>query len=199
MLSRTSLVFAVAAVLSGWTPGAASAQIMGGVKLTTTAKPRSDAGKISDAMRGGPLFVTAHATVLDWPASPGGEFRVLRAGTNGWSCLSGLPMDSHDEPGCFDPVYLQFVKDGLAGHTSSIQTVGISYMYQGKFVPNKSHRIPGREFHVGPHIMMVVPHKDQEELAAISRDGSNGQAYTNQTSKDADRYLVIPIREWPRQ
>ena len=199
MVSQRSILVAITAMVVGWMPSVAPAQTMGGVKLTTTGKPNTDSGKIADAMRGGPPFVTAHATVLDWPTSPGGAFRVLRAGSNGWSCLSGLPMDSHDEPGCFDPVYLKFVEDGLAGRPSSIETVGISYMYQGKFVPNKSHQTPGREFHVGPHIMVVVPHKDQAELAAISRDGSNGQAYTNQVSNDADRYLVIPIREWPRK
>src|SRR5258705_1688591 len=31
-----------------------------------------------------PKFVTQNATVLDWPTSPGGEYRVLRAGNNGW-------------------------------------------------------------------------------------------------------------------
>src|ERR1700751_3469686 len=50
---------------------------------------KSDAEKIASAMRAGPKFVTQNATVLDWPTSPGGDFRVLRDGTSGWTCVSG--------------------------------------------------------------------------------------------------------------
>ena len=40
-------------------------------------------------MQAGPKCVVLNATVLEWPTSPGGEYRVLRAGTNGWTCLPG--------------------------------------------------------------------------------------------------------------
>src|SRR5258705_4102160 len=42
--------------------------------------PATDAQKIADALRAGPAFITKDATVLDWPSSPSGEFRVLRTG-----------------------------------------------------------------------------------------------------------------------
>src|ERR1700747_1024957 len=71
---------------------------------------RSDAEKTASAMQAGPKFVTQNATVLDWPSSPGGEFRVLRAGTSAWTCLPGMPQGTHDEPGCFDQVFLKFIK-----------------------------------------------------------------------------------------
>jgi hypothetical protein len=94
--------------------------------------------------------------VLDYPTSPSGEFRVLRAGSNGWTRLPGLPEATRDEPGCFDQVFLQFVKDSIAGHTPNLGSVGISYRYGGFWVPNKSHAMgSGNEFHVGPHIMII--------------------------------------------
>jgi hypothetical protein len=80
-------------------------------------KSKSDAEKIASALEAGPEFVTRKANVLDYPTSPGGEFRVLRAGTNGWTCLPGLPEGAHDEPGCFDQVFLQFIKDSLASRS----------------------------------------------------------------------------------
>ena len=96
---------------------------------------------------------------------PGGEYRVLRRGTNQWSCLPGVPGYSHDQPGCFDPVF--------AGHEPHIHSVGIAYMYVGAWVPNKSGNGSGSdEFHVGPHIMIVSPHENQKELQPISREGS---------------------------
>ena len=162
--------------------------------------PRTNDEKIADALRGGPPFVTEHATILDYPSTPGGEFTVLRKGTNQWTCLPGNPADAHNEPGCFDPVYLKFVQDSMAKRPSTIQTIGISYMYQGKWVPNESGTLTkGQEYHVGPHIMIVLPHDHQADLEMVNRDGSNGQPYTNQMSKDGDRYLVIPVSHWPEQ
>ena len=64
---------------------------------------------------------------------------ILRAGTNDWTCLPGFPDGPHDEPGCFDHVFLQFMKDSMADRTPNVQTPGISYMYGGKWVHNKSH------------------------------------------------------------
>lgn len=66
--------------------------------------PMTDAEKIADALKAGPSFITKDATLLDWPATPGGGYRLLRKGTNEWTCLPGIPGYPHDEPGCFDPV-----------------------------------------------------------------------------------------------
>ena len=54
------------------------------VAQSSDQMPVTDAEKIADAMRGGPAFITKDATLLDWPAKPGGEYRILRkALTNG--------------------------------------------------------------------------------------------------------------------
>jgi hypothetical protein len=158
---------------------------------------KSDAEKIASAMQAGPKFVTQNATVLDWPSSPGGEFRVLRADTSGWTCLPGRPEAAHDEPGCFDRVFLEFMKDSMAGRTPNVQNVGISYMYGGFWVPNKSAMGSGNEFHVGPHIMIIG--LDQKIMQTLNHDGSNGEAYVNHLAGHTELYLVIPIREWQEQ
>jgi hypothetical protein len=141
-------------------------------------KSKSDAEKIASALQPGPKFVTRDATVLDYPTSPSGEFRVLRAGTNGWTCLPGFLGTTHDEPGCFDQVFLQVFKDSMADRTPIVESVGISYMYGGKWVPNKSHTMgSGNEFHVGPHIMTIG--LDQKTMLTLNQDGSNGEPYVN--------------------
>ena len=163
-----------------------------------TAEPRmpvTDAEKIADALRAGPTFVTKDATLLDWPSAAGGEYRVLRKGSNQWTCLPGRADAQHDEPGCFDQVFLQFIKDSTAGHTPTVQSVGISYMYGGFWVPNSSHAMGSdREFHVGPHIMIMGP--DQKMLRTLNQDGSNGEPYVNHLSGRSELFLVIPIRQW---
>jgi hypothetical protein len=164
-------------------------------QMSASHKPKSDVEKIASALQAGPKFVTRNATVLDWPASPSGDFRVLRAGTNAWTCLPGFPHHTHDEPGCFDQVFLRFMKDSIAGRTPNVQSIGISYMYGGFWVPNKSHVMGnGNEFHVGPHIMIIG--LDQKTMQPVNHDGSNGEPYVNNLPGHSELYLVIPIREW---
>jgi hypothetical protein len=103
---------------------------------TTQHLPVTDAEKIADALRAGPSFITDHATILDWPAKKGGEFRVLRKSSSEWTCLPGPPPGAtHDEPGCFDKVFFQWATGGLAGRPQHIERLGVAYMYTGAGFP----------------------------------------------------------------
>jgi hypothetical protein len=160
--------------------------------------PSTDTEKIADALRAGPRFITKDATLLDWPSAPDGEYRVLRRGTNEWTCLPGVQA-TRGEPGCFDPTFMQWMKDSVAGREPHIDRIGISYMYTGAWVPNKStenHGPTTSELHVGPHIMIVSPHQNQQELRALSQDGSNGMPYVTHLPDRTDLFLVIPVRQW---
>ncbi len=140
--------------------------------------PVTDAEKIADALRAGPAFITKDATVLDWPSAPGGEYRLLRRGSNEWTCLPailGYPHDAIDaafkrEPGCYDPVFLRWMQDSLAGRT------------------------PGHEFHVGPHLMVVGP--NQDEFQGFNRDATNGMPYVTHLPNRTELFLVMPVRQW---
>jgi len=140
-------------------------------QTATHDHPASDAEKVADALRAGPTFITKNARILDWPSTPDGEYRVLRRGTTEWTCLPGPAGFSHDEPGCFDRVFLEWLREGLAGRAAHIDRIGIAYMYVGAWVPhqNAPSESPDKYFHVGPHIMVVSP--NQDELEAFTRDG----------------------------
>jgi hypothetical protein len=109
-----------------WASIARSALILLSATLAASAQtappdhPSTDAEKIADALRAGPRFITKDATLLDWPTTPDGEYRVLRQGTNEWTCLPGVPGYPHDEPACFDPTFMQWMKDTLAGRLPHI-------------------------------------------------------------------------------
>ena len=161
---------------------------------TAERMPVTDAEKIADALRAGPPFITETATLLDWPAAPGGEYRVLRKGSNEWTCLPAVPGYPHDEPGCFDPVFLRWMQDNLAGRTPQIDRFGVAYMYFGAWVKAGKGAPAGQEFHVGPHLMLVSPH--QEDFQALNRDGSNGMPYVTHLPNRTELFLVMPIRQW---
>jgi hypothetical protein len=153
--------------------------------------PVTDAEKIADALRAGPPFITKDATVLDWPWAPGAEYRLLRKGSNEWTCLPAIPGYAHDEPGCFDPIFLRWIEDSLAGRTPHIDRIGISYMYFGAWAKSGKG---GEPFRVGPHLMIVSP--NQDDFQGLNRDPSKGMPYVAHLPNHTELYLVMPVRQW---
>jgi hypothetical protein len=164
------------------------AALTAGAQSMTEHLPVTNAEKIADALRAAPNFITDGATIVDSPASKGGEFRVLRKGSTEWTCLPGPP------PG-FDKVFFQWLKDGLAGQPQHAERLGVSYMFMGQWVPGAS----GGVFHVGPHIMVVTPHP--EDLQGFTRGGQNGTYIIHLPGPDqADKwFLVIPVQKADKQ
>jgi hypothetical protein len=156
--------------------------------------PVTDAEKIADALRAGPVFVTKDATLLDWPSTPGGEYRVLRKGSSQWTCLPGDPGFPHDEPACFDHAFLRWIQDSRAGRTPRVDGIGIAYMYVGAWVKAVKGASVDHEFRVGPHLMVVGPHQD--EFKGFNRDGSSGMPYVTHLPNRTELFLVMPIRQW---
>ena len=166
---------------------------VGALAQSSDRLPVSDAEKIADALRGGPAFITKDATVLDWPSAPGGEYRLLRKGPSEWTCLPAIPGYPHDEPGCFDAIFLRWMQDSLAGRTPHIDRIGISYMYLGAWKSAKDGS-SGHEFHVGPHLMVVSP--NQDDFLGFNRDATNGMPYVTHLPNRTELFLVMPVRQW---
>jgi hypothetical protein len=163
-----------------------------GAQSTTEHLPTTDAEKIADALRAAPKFITDGATIADYPATKGGEWRVLHKGTSEWTCLPGPPPGSkHDDPGCFDSVFFQFVKDILAGRPQHVERLGVAYMFTGHTVPGAS----GGQFRVGAHIMLVSPHP--EDLQGFAHNGRLG-TYIIQlpgVEQASQWFLVLPLSQ----
>lgn len=113
---------------------------------------------------------------------------------NEWTCLPAIPGYPHDEPACFDPVCLRWMQDSLAGRTPHIDRIGISYMYVGAWAKSGKGRA---EFHVGPHLMIVSPHR--EGFQGFNLDTSNGMPYVTHLPNRTELFLVMPIRQWDEQ
>lgn len=123
----------------------------------------TDADRIAEALAAAPEEISSQATVLDWPASEGGEFRVLRQGSNGWTCLPDLPGDDNFEPMCNDAHWMSWVKAFASGQEPRVTGVGISYMLSSRWAtsnidPTATAPSADNEWvEGGAHLMMVVP------------------------------------------
>lgn len=159
----------------------------------------SDADKIAEASRSAPRELVANATFLDWPEEPGGDFRVLREGTNGWKCLPDFPGDSNFSPECFDDAWLVFLKAYLEGRPPALERIGLSYMLNTRWAVSNTDRTataptPDNQWHEGgSHLMLAVP--DPALLEGFPTEPTpTGGAYV-MFAGTPYAHLMIPIPE----
>jgi hypothetical protein len=141
-----------------------------------TSSDRPDAWKIENALSAGPKFITDHATVVDWPSAQDNEhkMRVLREGSNGWSCMSeGDGLVDHGDrlvfdhgkprhnPMCADQTMMKWMMAIMAGRKPNIDRIGISYMLQGEGGADVRY--------AGPHVMFALPDSDKDALKDVGR------------------------------
>lgn len=161
---------------------------------------KTDREKIEEALGAGPPGLTARATVLDWPADPGGAFRVLREGANGWTCLPDRPDDARDnfEPMCNDEVWMAWFRSITAGEEPAAEAVGLSYMLNSRWATSNSD--PGASgptadnewVEGGAHMMLIVP--DPALLEHYPDDPSPHSPYV-MWKGTALVHLMIPLED----
>ncbi len=166
-----------------------------------TSSQHSEEWKIRNALSAAPDAIAEKATVQDWPPDftvdhPMG--RVLRQGTNGWTCLPDTPGKPQHDPMCADETMMKWMMATLAGRKPNIDRVGLSYMLLGEAGANQNDISakkppPGKDwYYVGPHVMIVLPDADKDALRDVDQDISNNTAYVT-ALKSSSPLWVIPV------
>ncbi|MBI4544441.1 MAG: hypothetical protein HY703_04535 [Gemmatimonadetes bacterium] len=142
--------------------------------------PASDQDKIANAMSAGPPWLASNASVLDWPASPGGEMKQLRAGSNGWTCLPESGPGKND-PMCLDAEWVGFLRALMSGAKPQVKQAGFGYMLQGdagasNLDPAANTPTPTNQWVKSPaHLMLIVP--DPALLKGLPTTPQKGAPY----------------------
>jgi hypothetical protein len=165
-----------------------------------TSAQQSDEWKIKNALSAAPAAIAEKATVIDWPADlkSGMHGRILRQGSNGWTCMPDVPGKPQHDPMCADETMMKWMMATLAGKRPNIDRVGLSYMLLGEAGADQNDisakRPPqGKDwYYVGPHIMMVLPDADKPALQDINRDISKNEPYVT-ALRSSSPLLVIPV------
>jgi hypothetical protein len=194
-------LFAIASVACGEDLSSATAPLPPG---TFTTSAHSDEWKIANALSAGPATIAQHAAVTDWPANPKdgmSQGRVIRKGTNGWTCMPDIPGRPQHDPMCMDQTMMKWLMATLAGRKPDINRVGLSYMLMGEArqgqgaTPATEPRQVKEWFYVGPHVMVVLPDSARRALLGINQDLSNNLPYISLLSPAdvATPIWVIPV------
>ena len=114
--------------------------------------------KIERAMSAGPPEIARSAKIIDKDSQ--GHTIVLRAGSNGFTCMPGNPNVIGDPPMCADGPSMQWATDFAAHKPKPTNTVpGITYMLAGATQRSDSdpYDKSSPAITVGPHWMIMWP------------------------------------------
>jgi len=104
-----------------------------------------------------------------------------------------VPGYPHDEPGCFDPTFMQWMKDSLAGRLPHIAGSDLVHV-RGAWVPDKSaedQRVNEQRVSCWSAYHDRKPTSESARDASVESDGSNGMPYVTHLPNGIDLFLVI--------
>ena len=161
--------------------------------------------KIRQAMGAAPADIAKGATIMDWPDTPTGQMKQLRAGTNGWTCMPSSPGEfggaSVEDPMCLDKPFMTWADAWMGKKDPQVKAVGVGYMLRGdKGASGTDPFATGptsdnQWIASGPHIMVVVPNVSQ--LEGIPTDPHNGGPWVMwKGTKYA--HIMVPVAAMPK-
>jgi len=150
--------------------------------------------KIESAVSAGPESLSKNATVMDW------DGKVLREGTNGWTCLPNKPDNGGNDPYCVDGAWLNLLNAAKEGKKPTYDKLGIGYMLAGD--APVSNITPGGKKEDGDwvegmkaHLMIIVPERSMYDN--ISTDPNNGGPWV-MWSETPYAHIMVPIDSYPK-
>jgi hypothetical protein len=94
-------------------------------KVGPVAPPTTDAAKIKSALAAAPAAISKDATVMDMPS-----MKVLKKGTNGWTCIPDGPSPGVD-PMCLDKNGMAWADAWMNHKDPPKDKMAIGYMLMG--------------------------------------------------------------------
>jgi hypothetical protein len=120
--------------------------------------------------------LASKATIMDWNA------KVLRKGTNGWTCLPDRDTPGND-PWCVSDAWMNFINAYKNKKNPSYTQVGVAYMLQGdapvsNLDPYASKPTSENDWvtDIGAHIMIIIP--DAKSYDSFPTDWRQGGPWT---------------------
>jgi hypothetical protein len=150
---RTLAWFACSIISTSGFIGAASAQHQ------SMAGSMTDEDIIKSAMTAAPSAVARDATIVD--VSSDGKTRVVRKGTNGFTCLADNPNSPGPDPMCGDQNAMEWAQAWIEKKEPPRNKVGFMYMLSGgtdasNTDPYAQKPEPNNNWvSTGPHVMVV--------------------------------------------
>ena len=155
------------------------------------AAAADDATLIKSAMAAAPLAIAKDATIVN------GEMKVIRQGTNGWTCMPDLPTSPGTDPMCLDKNAMEWAHALMTKTPPPKGKMGIAYMLMGGSDASNTDPFAtkpsadGKWVDTGPH-MMVLNIGDM--FAGYPTSATNTKAPYVMFPGTPYAHLMIPVK-----
>jgi hypothetical protein len=170
--------------------------LIGGIALGAEWKaPKTDAAKIANAMTAAPPSLSRNATVAEMGED--GSMKVLRQGSNTWTCVPDDPNSPGNDPMCLDPNAVEWLHAYMT-KAPPPDKIGLIYMLQGGWdfsnIDPYATKPDGKPTITGPHVMVVG--QGIKSAPGYDRTGNGVNAAVPYVMwKDTPyEHLMIPVR-----
>ena len=157
--------------------------------------PKTDAAKIANAMTAAPPSVSRTATIAEM--SEDGSMKVLRKGSNDWTCVPDDPSSPGNDPMCLDPNAMEWLH-AYVGKKPPPDKIGFIYMLQGGWdfsnLDPYATKPDGKATITGPHVMIVGPGVKAVPGYDRTGNGVNPASSYVMWKDTAYEHLMIPVR-----
>jgi hypothetical protein len=169
--------------------------LVGAAAQAANTAPKTDAAKIINAMTAAPPNLSRNATIAEM--NEDGTMKVLRKGTNEWTCVPDDPSTPGDDPMCLDPNAIEWLYAYMT-KAPAPDKVGFIYMLKGGWDFSNADpyatKPDGKPTITGPHVMIVGP--GVKSLPGYDRTGNGvNPAIPFVMWKDTPyEHLMVPVR-----
>ena len=171
MVSRFLVLLAATSALAACNPTPTAPAANNETTADTAKAAPSD--PIESALRALPAGLAKDAAVV--AANPDGTMTMLRAGTNGFTCMGDNPNTPGQDPMCMDANAMKWAEAWIGHKPPPADNVGLMYMLAGG--SDASNTDPygtkpadgGKWVETGPHVMVV----GAESLNKLYPSGGN--------------------------
>ena len=156
MTSRSFVLLAATAALAGCNPTATTTPTANNAAAAAAKPVPTD--PIESAMAAAPAVIAKDAAVV--AVNPDGSMRVLREGSNGFTCMPDNPQTPGHDPMCMDANALKWAEAWMGHKPPPPNNVGLMYMLAGgsdasNTDPWGTKPTDGKWIETGPHLMVV--------------------------------------------
>jgi hypothetical protein len=118
------------------------------------APPATEADQIKSALSAAPLAIANGATVMDM------SMKVLKPGTNGWTCFPDMPSTPGPDPMCVDKNGMDWAAAWMGHKDPPKDKMALAYMLVGATDPSNTDPFAekpadGKWIVTGPHLMVL--------------------------------------------
>ena len=161
------------------------------------AAPFSDQQLIDSAMKAAPAKVASGAKIIAFDDK--GAMRVLRDGSNGFTCMADNPTTPGPDPMCMDQAAMAWANALMGKQSPPVGKVGLMYMLEGGTDASNTDpyaTAPTQANHwveTGPHVMIVGAAPDFYAMYPGTADPDTAAPYVMWAGTPY-QHLMIPVR-----